>query len=139
MIECNIDDMNSEFYEHIMKKLFDLGALDVFLTNIIMKKGRPAIKLSVLTEIGSIDKISNFIFSETSTIGIRYYPVSREVLDRNIIKVHTKYGPCKVKVAYRNKTAINYAPEYEDIKVLAQNNGIPIKEIYNEVIRNIDI
>lgn len=135
MIECNIDDMNSEFFEHTMEKLFDAGALDVFMTNIIMKKSRPAVKLSVLTREKDVDRLSGIIFNETSTIGIRKYLVEREVLDRSISEVHTKYGSIKVKTAYRSGTMVNFAPEYESVKNAAEAAGAAVKEVYNEAVK----
>jgi uncharacterized protein (DUF111 family) len=135
MLECNIDDMNSEFYEHTMERLFDAGALDVFLTSIMMKKNRPAVKLSVLSKGTDIDKLSTIIFNETSTIGIRRYTVEREVLDRKIIEVATKYGPIVIKAAYREGKMVNYAPEYDDVKNAALKSGSSIKDVYNEAIR----
>ncbi|KPU45901.1 hypothetical protein OXPF_03690 [Oxobacter pfennigii] len=135
MMECNIDDMNSEFYEYTMKKLFDAGALDVFLTNIIMKKGRPAVKLSVIAKEETVDKLSEIIFSETSTIGLRKYSVEREVLERKIFKVDTKYGEISIKAAYRKGVLSNFAPEYEDVKETALKSGIPVKEVYNEAVK----
>lgn len=137
MMECNIDDMNSEFYDYTMEKLFKDGALDVFMTNIIMKKSRPAVKLSVLCRNEDVDKLSGIIFANTSSIGIRRYPVERESLDRKMTEVITKYGPVRVKIAYRNGTEVNYAPEYDDVKKAAMNSGVPVKTVYNEAIKNI--
>ena len=137
MMECNIDDMNCEFYDHTMNRLFNEGALDVFLTNIIMKKGRPAVKLSVLAKPDDIDKLSNIVFKETSTIGIRKYQVSREALERKIIEVDTKYGAVHVKASYLDGKIVNYAPEYETVRNLAVQTGESIKNIYNETIKSI--
>lgn len=127
--------MNSEFYEYAMDRLFRAGALDVFLNSIIMKKGRPAVKLSVLSKEEDADKLSGIIFSETSTIGIRKYKVDREVLDRKVHEVNCRYGIIKVKAAYLDGRMINYAPEYEDVKKAASESGASIKDVYNEVIR----
>lgn len=137
MIECNIDDMNGEFYDHTMKRLFDEGALDVFMTNILMKKNRPAVKLSVIAKVEDVDKLSGVIFSETSTIGIRKYAVERETLNREVIEVDTRFGAVKVKAAYRQGKAVNYAPEYEDVRRIAEQTGAALKEIYAEAIKNI--
>lgn len=137
VIECNIDDMDSEFYEHVMEKLFCEGALDVYLTNIMMKKNRPAVKLSVIAKNDDADRLSSIIFEETSTIGVRKYSVERETLERKVITVETGFGDVHVKVAYRDGKPVNYAPEYEDIKKIAQKTGMPIKHIYMEAIKNI--
>lgn len=137
IMECNIDDMNSEFYGYTMEKLFKEGALDVFMTNIIMKKSRPAVKLSVLCKTEDVDKLSEVIFANTSTIGIRRYEVEREALDRKIVDVTTQYGSVRVKVAYRNGSIVNYAPEYDDVLKAAVNSGVPVKTVYNEALKNV--
>jgi uncharacterized protein (DUF111 family) len=127
--------MNSEFYEHAMDRLFKEGALDVYLSSIIMKKGRPAVKLSVLVRHEDVEKLSGIIFSETSTIGIRRYLVEREVLERRIVEVKCRYGTIKVKAAYLDGAEVNHAPEYEDIKKAALESGSSIKDVYNEVMK----
>jgi uncharacterized protein (TIGR00299 family) protein len=80
LLECNIDDMNPEFYEHISEKLFSSGAADVYLTSIIMKKGRPGIILSVICEKEKTDKLKEIIFTETTTLGIRTIPFRKDTL-----------------------------------------------------------
>lgn len=135
MIECNIDDMDNELYEHVMDKLFKAGALDVFLTNIIMKKSRPAVKLSILSEPCDVDKLTDIVFSETSTIGIRKYNVERETLNRNVVPVKTTFGEVKIKVSYHDGKLVNYAPEYEDIKKAAFESGVPAKQVYFEAVK----
>lgn len=135
MLECNIDDMDSEFYEYVMEKLFKAGALDVFMTNIIMKKGRPAVKLSVLAKGCDADKLSGIILTETTTIGVRRYPVEREALDRKMVDVNIDSGTVRIKVALRDGNIANYAPEYDDVRRLASETGLPIKYIYNEAIQ----
>lgn len=137
MMECNIDDMNSEFYDYAMEELFKEGALDVFMTNIIMKKSRPAVKLSVLCRSEDIDKLSGIIFANTSSIGIRRYQVERESLSRKTDDIVTKYGTIRVKIAYRNGREVNYAPEYDDVKKAAIESGVPVKTIYNEALKKI--
>lgn len=135
VLECNIDDMNSEFYEHVMDRLFNAGALDVFLSSIMMKKGRPAVKLSVLSRLSDAEKLSGIIFNETSTIGIRRYIAEREVLERKTVMVECMYGAIRVKEAYHDGSVVNHAPEYEDVKRAALQHGASIKDIYNEVMR----
>ena len=86
VIETNIDDMNPQFYDHVMERLFAAGARDVFLAPIQMKKNRPATLLSVICRAAERDQLARIILHETSTIGIRYYPVSRISLDARIEK-----------------------------------------------------
>ncbi len=127
--------MNSEFYENVMDKLFSCGALDVYMTNIMMKKNRPAVKLSVLAGEQNVNSISEVIFKETSTIGIRKMRVEREILERKMHTIETIYGKISIKAAYRRGQMVNYAPEYRDVKEAAIKNKVPVKIVYNEAVR----
>lgn len=135
ILETNIDDMNPELYSYVEEKLFENGALDVFKTPIIMKKGRGAIKLSVLVEEINEKKIQEVIFKETTSIGIRKYEVEKIMLSREFSKANTRYGEVAIKYAYYKGEMIKYKPEYEDCKKLANENRIPIAEIYREVYK----
>src|SRR4030042_6364518 len=92
VIEANIDDMNPQIYEYVMEKLFKKGALDVFLTQIIMKKGRPGIRLTVLCKETEIEQLIKIILTETTTIGLRFHEVKRRVLHREIKYGDTEFG-----------------------------------------------
>jgi len=133
IIECNIDDMNPEFYDYIINSLFDAGAKDVYITPIIMKKSRPAAKLSILCNKGSEMLIENILFTETSSIGLRKYSVEKIMLERKIESVNTKYGEVKIKSAFYKDKIIKSKPEYEDCIKIAKKENIPIKEVYNLV------
>ena len=133
VLECNIDDMNHEFIDYVMDKLFQAGAKDVYLTPIQMKKNRPALKLSVLYNEEVEEKVLSIIFTETTSIGIRKYPVEKIMLDRKTQIVETSWGNVSVKLAYYKGQLVNTAPEYEDCKRLAEKTGLPIKQIYSEV------
>lgn len=133
IIECNIDDMNPEFYDYIINSLFDAGAKDVYITPIIMKKSRPAAKLSVLCESESEKLVEEILFRETSSLGLRKYKVEKVILDRKITTVNTKYGKVKIKSAYYKDKLIKSKPEYEDCIKIARKENIPIKEVYNIV------
>ncbi len=133
ILETNIDDMNPELYGYIEEKLFEVGALDVFKTPIIMKKGRPAIKLSILTTPNKEKEILNVVFEETTSIGIRKFNVEKVMLDREFSTVSTKYGDIKIKNSYYNGKIVKSKPEYEDCKKIAKENKLPILEIYKEV------
>jgi uncharacterized protein (TIGR00299 family) protein len=134
VVESNIDDMNPEFYDHVMESLFKAGAVDVYFTPIQMKKNRPAVKLSVLVAEAKIDEIARLIFSETSTFGLRYFPVDRMTLEREIIIIKTPYGEMKVKIGRIDGKVIQVSPEYEDCKKIARREKIPIKKIYDELL-----
>ena len=132
-LEANIDDMLPLNYEHLFKKLFDAGALDVYLTPIQMKKSRPAVLLTVLFEEHLIDRVTGIIFSETTTFGVRYHREVRKKLNRRIVKVKTKYGECRVKIGESNGVIKSISPEYEDCKDIAERKDIPFRKVYDEV------
>lgn len=135
MIEVNIDDMNPELYSFIENKLFENGALDVYKTNIIMKKGRPAVKLSVLVDNDNLDIIEEILFTETSTLGIREYEIEKKMLSREFDKINTRYGEISIKKGLLNNEVIKTKPEYEDCKAIAEKYNIPIKDVYMEILK----
>jgi len=135
IIETNIDDMNPELYSYVEEKLFDAGALDVFVTPIIMKKGRPAMKLSVLADAGTEKKVQEIIFKETTSLGIRRSRVDKIMLNREFSKIKTLYGEITVKKSYFRGEMIKFKAEYEDCKRISDENSIPISEVYKEVYR----
>lgn len=135
VIETNIDDMNPEFYEHVMETLFAAGAVDVFFVPIIMKKNRPAIKLSALAPPGLVENIARILLSETSTFGVRYYDVERIALDREYQTLKTPYGPVKIKIGRLDGAILHYAPEYDECKKIARKKKIPIKKVYEDILR----
>jgi uncharacterized protein (TIGR00299 family) protein len=129
VIETNIDDMNPQVYEYVMDKLFRKGALDVFLTQIIMKKGRPAIKLTVLCSEEKKDGLTDIIFQETTSIGLRSYRAERKTLRREIGQVDTKFGKINVKVSRLGKNKDKTSFEYGDCKKIAKKFNIPLLEV----------
>ncbi|HQE58488.1 MAG TPA: nickel pincer cofactor biosynthesis protein LarC [Spirochaetota bacterium] len=133
MIETNIDDMSGELFSYILPKLLDAGALDVFITPVIMKKSRPGHVLSVLCESGKVDVLEEIIFTETTTFGTRRYEVERSELERSISKVKTSYGEISVKKGYMNGKSLKFSPEYEECAQAAQRYGVPVREVYNAV------
>ena len=132
MIEANIDDMTPQLAGYVSERLFDAGALDVTLTPIFMKKGRPGFMISVLGTTPDREKLSDLIFSETTTLGIRSYSTTRRVLTRHWEKVMTKYGLVRVKVASENGVIRTVTPEYEDCKKIAISKGIPLKDVLQQ-------
>ncbi len=133
MLETNIDDMNPEIYEYVMEKAFEKGALDVFLTPVIMKKNRPGILLSVLCEEKKRRALEEMIFRETTTFGIRRYSVDRSILERQFIHVHTKYGVVPFKAGKLKGETLRYTPEYDICRKIAMQYKRPIQEIYREL------
>lgn len=132
MLECNIDDMNPEYYDHVLGRLLAAGALDAWLTPVQMKKNRPGILLSVLCPPPLALYLSQLLFIETTTLGIRDYPVKRTALAREIVVVTTGYGKVAVKVAYLHGRPLHSKPEYEDCKQLALEQGVPLHLVYAE-------
>lgn len=135
ILECNIDDMNPEIYGYVMEKLLKNGAMDVYMTPIIMKKGRPAITLSVLCDESTEEKLQDILLIETTTIGVRKYRVKKTMLKRETVKINTIYGDVNAKISYINGEAVKFKPEYEDCKKIAEDYIIPIKKVYEEVNR----
>jgi len=129
VIETNIDDMNPQVYEYVMEKMLKAGALDVFLTQIIMKKGRPGIKLSVLCNEDRKDAMSEIILKETTSIGLRFYRADRKTLQRDIVSLDTQYGRVRVKKSLLGKEIQKASPEYEDCRKIAKKFNIPLLEV----------
>ena len=137
LLECNLDDLNPELYEHVMNRLFQQGALEVYWTPVVMKKSRPGVLLSVLCEPPLIANVMAVLFAETTTLGVRQQRVSRTALVREIVNVTTRYGQVRVKTAHYHQQLVNCKAEYEDCKRLAEAFAIPLKVIYAEVNRAI--
>jgi uncharacterized protein (TIGR00299 family) protein len=129
VIEAEIDDMNPQIFGVLMDRLLAEGALDVFYTSIQMKKNRPGTLLTVVASPSHRDRLTSTIFRETTTIGVRYREMAREILDREIVIVETAVGPVRVKVARRGSDILNVSPEFEDCVRLATEQGRPVKEI----------
>ena len=133
IIECNIDDMNPEVYGYVMDTLFDLGADDVFITPIIMKKARPASKLSVLCTSENKDVITDAILTQTTSLGLRSYQVDKMMLQREFSTLKTSYGEVTIKTAVYKGEKLKSKPEYEDCVRLARKHGIPVQQVYEEI------
>lgn len=133
IIECNIDDMNPEYYDFIIDSLFEAGARDVFITPVIMKKSRPAVTLSVLFESSAESGIKEILLTETSTLGIRKYTVEKTMLMRKTELLDTPYGQVRIKSAYYNQKKIKSKPEYEDCIRIAREKKIPLNQVYKEI------
>jgi uncharacterized protein (TIGR00299 family) protein len=135
LLETNIDNMSPEFYEHVMGRLFQQGALDVFLTPIQMKHNRPAVILSVIVGEKDVDETLEVIFAETTTLGVRVQEVRRKKLARESVVIDTCYGPIAVKVARLGGVIKNIAPEYEECRQIAEQHRLPLKDVYDAAKR----
>jgi uncharacterized protein (TIGR00299 family) protein len=135
MIETNMDDISPQILGHVMERAFDLGALDCFFTSVQMKKNRPGVLLSILCREKERATLSELLFSETTTLGIRAYEVERRALERQIVRVETQYGSIDVKVAELNGHIIKVMPEYDQCRQTARAANLPLRVI-EEAARN---
>lgn len=133
LVQANLDDMNPEWMTYVMDKLFDAGANDVYMVPIIMKRGRPGIMLNVLVDEGRLSVIEEIIFSETTTLGIRYLHASCHRLAREFERVETPWGLLTVKVGYHAGKLVQYAPEFKECEQVARMHEVPLKMVYEEV------
>jgi pyridinium-3,5-bisthiocarboxylic acid mononucleotide nickel chelatase len=133
VLEANIDDMNPEFYEYVLERLFAAGAQDAWVTPITMKRGRPAATLNVLCGTGQEQACRDVIFAETTTLGLRRRAVEKWTLPREIISVELEAGTVRVKIA-RNSSGVvtGIAPEYADCAAIARESGRPLKQVFSE-------
>ncbi|MBN1108029.1 MAG: nickel pincer cofactor biosynthesis protein LarC [Bacteroidales bacterium] len=134
LIECNIDDMIPEFFDNITERLKGAGVSDVYITNIIMKKGRPGNLLSVICETGKEEAVKEIIFSESTSVGLRTIPFRKDTLERKFDTVETVYGPVTVKRSYFKGRQVSAKPEYDECKRIAGENNLPVKEVYNKIM-----
>jgi hypothetical protein len=134
-LECEIDDMSPQLFGPVGELLFRAGALDVFLTPIFMKKGRPGTLLTVLAPPALREPVTRVLFRETTTIGLRVETIERETLDREWVDVALHGGTVRIKIAKRNGEIVNAAPEFDDCVRVAEATGRPIKAIQTEAMR----
>ncbi len=132
VVETNIDDMNPQMYDYVMEKLLALGVLEIFITPILMKKNRPGHLLTVICSSEKLPGVTNFLLTETTTLGLRWHEEERAKAEREIVSLKTKHGKIRFKLARWDGKIINLSPEYEDCKKLATEKGIPLKEIFEE-------
>ena len=126
--------MNPEIYSYLFEELFAEGALDVFLTDINMKKNRPGVMLSVLCSKNKQEKIKRLIFKETTTFGIRIKKVNRSCLEREYIDFDSSFGTVTIKAAFYEGKLIKFAPEYEECKEIAKRKRLPLQQVYQQII-----
>jgi pyridinium-3,5-bisthiocarboxylic acid mononucleotide nickel chelatase len=129
VIECEIDDMNPQLFGVAMDRLYAAGALEVFYVAAQMKKNRPGTLLTVVAPPEKREALAEIIFSETTTIGLRYSDVDRECLRRELVSVNTPIGPVRVKLAWRDGRLVNAVPEFEDCAALAVAKHLSVKEV----------
>lgn len=132
--EANIDDASGEILGAAVRKIFDVGALDVWLTPIIMKKGRPGHLLGVLTPPENRETVLEEIFRQTGTFGVREEKIVRHALARRWETVETEFGPVRVKIGSRNGVDLHFAPEFDDCQKRAEKSGASASEVYRGAV-----
>ncbi len=137
ILKCNIDDMNPEQYGYVMEQLFAAGADDVFLQTVMMKKSRPAVLVSALCPPDKVSDIEHVLFTETTTLGVRYHQVRKTVLDRRADVIDTPWGQVRIKKAYYQGKKLRTKPEYDDCAAIARKHGISIEKVYEYIRRRI--
>jgi pyridinium-3,5-bisthiocarboxylic acid mononucleotide nickel chelatase len=131
-VETTIDDMSPQLYEPLMERLFEAGALDVFLTPVVMKRSRPGTVLSALCLPERVGDLSRVLFEESSTIGVRWAEMMRARLDREMVTVTTAYGALPFKVSRLGGRVITVTPEFADVVRLAREKGLPVREVLDQ-------
>ncbi len=129
VIEANVDDMNPQLYGYFLEQALAAGALDVTCRSAQMKKNRPGLTISILCEPDQSDALSQLLFEQTTTIGVRIYEARRKVLEREQVTVETPYGAVQIKVARRDGKVFNAAPEFDDCQRLAREKSVPLKQV----------
>jgi len=129
VIETNLDDMSPQIYGYFAEKALAAGALDVFSAPVQMKKNRPGLLVTLLSEPGNVPRLVDLIFRETTTIGVRTHEVQRRTLDRELVPVTTPFGDVRMKISRMNGSVLNAAPEFDDCRRIAAEKGIPLKEV----------
>ncbi len=135
VIETNTDEMSPQVASYLMERLFSAGALDVFFTPIGMKKSRPGTLVTTVAPSQSAEELIDIILSESTSIGVRYYPVERVCLERKIEKVKTPHGTIRIKVSTKEGRVMNVQPEYEDCRSAAARTKVPLKRVINAALR----
>src|SRR5690606_38637530 len=133
VIETNIDDMNPQVYGYLMERCFDAGAVDVTFEPIFMKKNRPATKVTIIAEQSLEEKIANLLLRESTTFGVRVYPIQRHEAERDFVTITSKWGDVRVKRKWMDGKVVQQVPEYEDCKRIATENDLPILEVMEAI------
>jgi uncharacterized protein (TIGR00299 family) protein len=135
VLEANLDDLNPQIFGYVMDRLLEEGALDAFGMPVQMKKNRPGTLLTVLCKPEDASNLTQIIFTETTTLGVRRRDEVRQTLARRWENVRTQWGDVRIKIASMNGTVTNYAPEYEDCRRIAAERHVPLKEVMSEAVR----
>ncbi len=131
-VETAVDDMSPQLYEPLMERLFEAGALDVYLTPVIMKRSRPGVVLTALCPPAKVADLSRVLFEESSTIGVRWTAYQRAPLEREMVTLATAYGPVAFKVSRLEGRVVTVTPEFEEIRRIAKEKTLPVREVLDQ-------
>jgi uncharacterized protein (TIGR00299 family) protein len=135
LLETNVDDLHPDVHDDVLERLHDAGAHDAWLTPIVMKKGRQAVKVSVVCSPAEQEAIRRVLFRETGTLGVRAVPVDERELERELITAATRFGAVRVKVGWLDGEAVSVSPDYDDCANAARDSGVPVRDVYEEAAR----
>src|SRR5438094_2675599 len=131
-VETTIDDMSPQLYEPVIDRLFEVGALDVFLTPVVMKRSRPGVVLTALGPPGLADALARVLFEETTTIGVRWSEWRRARLDREMVTLTTAYGALPFKISRLDGRIVTVTPEFADVARIARDKALPVREVLEQ-------
>ncbi|HXU87569.1 MAG TPA: nickel pincer cofactor biosynthesis protein LarC [Methylomirabilota bacterium] len=131
-VETTIDDMSPQLYEPLIERLLEAGAVDVFLTPVVMKRSRPGTVVTALCPRDRLGDISRLIFEESSTIGVRFSEWQRTVLPREMVTLPTTYGTIRFKVSRLEGRAVTVTPEFADVARIAREKAVPVREVLDQ-------
>jgi uncharacterized protein (DUF111 family) len=134
LIETNIDDLSPQNMGFVMERAFELGCLDCWFTPIQMKKNRPAVMISILCDAEKREILTELLFSETSTLGVRISQIGRNCLPRETVKIETAFGEIDVKIARFGEKIINAKPEYDQMREIALKSNKSLREIESKIL-----
>lgn len=138
VLEANLDDMNPQIFGYLLEKALASGALDVFATPVQMKKSRPGSLVTVLCKPEDEAKFQDMLFAETTTLGVRSHLVERRALPREFVKVSTRFGEVRVKVARIAGRLPHASPEFDDCRKLAEEKNVPLHEVMEQAMRSFE-
>lgn len=131
-VETTVDDMSPQLYEPLLERLLQAGALDVWLTPVIMKRSRPGVVLTALCEPERVADLSRLLFEESSTIGVRWTAYQRTRLEREMVRLDTAHGPVTFKVSRLEGRVVTVTPEFEEVRRIARDRGLPVREVLEQ-------
>jgi hypothetical protein len=134
IIETTIDDATPELLSYVADRLLAAGASDVYRAPVQMKKGRIGTQLTILCSPAEAEGLQKLVFLETTTLGLRYREEEKKSLARSWISVETEWGTIRIKVGLLNGEVVNYAPEYEDCRVIAEKHVVPLKQVMQAAV-----